>query len=409
MSKALQITLGILTAIGGMIDIGNLVANPQAGGRFGMSLAWVIVLAAIGIIVFAEMSGRIATVSHRPVFDLVRERLGPQVALVNLLASFGLTVLTLIAEIAGTGLILQLATGINYLYWIPVIAIMVWLVAWRMPFETMERVYGLMGLAMLVVMFTVFKLHPDWHGLTHEALHPRVPTNESYATFFYFAIAQLGSVMTPYQVFFFSSGAVEEKWSTSDLVVERGNIYVGFPLGTLIALSLMAGGAIVFESRGVQVQHLSQTALPTVLAFGRVGLALLILGMFAAVFGAALETALSSGYAVAQYLGWQWGKMVKPDDAPRFHLVVLLTIIVAAAAGLTTVDPIKVTELVVVLSAAALPLTFYPVLVVANDPEYMGEHANSPLMNAFAYPFLVLLVIVSLATVPLMYITKLGG
>jgi Mn2+/Fe2+ NRAMP family transporter len=266
-----------------------------------------------------------------------------------------------------------------------------------------------MGLAMLVVVVAVFKLHPDWHGLAHQAIHPRVPQTESYATFFYFAIAQLGSVMTPYQVFFFSSGAVEEKWDTSDLVVERANIYIGFPIGTVIALALMACGAIAFEPRGIHVQHLSQTALPTVLALGRVGLALLILGMFAAVFGAALETALSSGYSIAQYLGWQWGKFVKPDEAPRFHLVVLLSIVVAAAAGLTTVDPIKVTEIVVVLSAAALPLTFYPVLVVANDSSYMGEHTNSPVLNAIGYTYLVLLVVVALATVPLMYITKLGG
>jgi hypothetical protein len=44
MRKLLEISLGILTAIGGMIDIGNLVANPQAGARFGMSLAWVVLV-----------------------------------------------------------------------------------------------------------------------------------------------------------------------------------------------------------------------------------------------------------------------------------------------------------------------------------------------------------------------------
>jgi len=49
LKKLLEVTLGILTAIGGMIDIGNLVANPKAGARFGMGLAWVIVLGAIGI------------------------------------------------------------------------------------------------------------------------------------------------------------------------------------------------------------------------------------------------------------------------------------------------------------------------------------------------------------------------
>ena len=42
-----------------------------------MNLAWVVVVGVVGIIVYAEMAGRVAAVSGRPVFDLVRERLGP--------------------------------------------------------------------------------------------------------------------------------------------------------------------------------------------------------------------------------------------------------------------------------------------------------------------------------------------
>ncbi len=40
---------------------------------------------------------------------------------------------------------------------------------------------------------------------------------------------------------------------------------------------------------------------------------------------------------------------------------------------LTTVDPVAVTEYSVVFSALALPLTYLPILVIANDPDYMGE------------------------------------
>ena len=77
MKKLLALTLGILTAVGGFVDIGDLVANSATGARFGLRLAWVVVVGVIGIMLFAEMSGRVAAISGRPVFDLVRERLGP--------------------------------------------------------------------------------------------------------------------------------------------------------------------------------------------------------------------------------------------------------------------------------------------------------------------------------------------
>ena len=48
-------------------------------------------------------------------------------------------------------------------------------------------------------------------------------------------------------------------------------------------------------------------------------------------------------------------------------------------------------------------------LVVANDPEYMGEKVNSRITNALGFVFLCLIVVVSLATLPLMVMTKAGG
>jgi len=215
--------------------------------------------------------------------------------------------------------------------------------------------------------------------------------------------------MTPYEVFFFSSGAVEEHWSTKDLSLEKANVFIGFPLGGLLSLALMLGAALVLAPQQISVDSLAQVALPTATVVGRLGLAVLILGIFAATFGAALETALSAGYTVAQYLGWQWGKFVKPRDAPRFHLVVLLSIFAGMLFGASGVDPIKVTEYSIVLSAAALPLTYFPILVIANDPDYMGDQINGRFGNALALVYLAIIMVVAVATIPLMIITKAGA
>jgi len=407
--KYLQVTLGILTAIGGFVDIGDLVANAATGARYRMGLAWAVVVGVFGIILYAEMAGRVATLTKRATFDLVRERLGPRMALANLGASLFVTFLTLVAEIAGIGLALELATSINYLLWLPVAAALVWIVFWRFKFENMERLFGLLGLALVVFAVAVWRAHPDWGNLFHGATHPTVPHGEGHATYFYYAIALFGAAMTPYEVFFFSSGAVEEKWDRSDLMVNRANVYIGFPLGAVLSLSIMAVTALVLAPRGIGVEHLSQVGLPVAVILGKVGLIVAILGFFAATFGAALETGLSVSYTVSQYFGWQWGKLTTPKEAPRFHAIVLLGIIMATAIGLTSVDPIKVTEYSIVFSAVALPLTYFPIFVVANDPNYMGDKVNSRFSNFIASIYLVLIVVVSLVAIPLMIITKAGA
>jgi hypothetical protein len=143
----------------------------------------------------------------------------------------------------------------------------------------------------------------------------------------------------------------------------------------------MAAAVPVLQPASIQVSHLNQVALPVASAFGKAGLAV----VFVSFFAATAECALSSGYSVAQYMGWSWGKRHPPGAAARFHLVCLVSVIAATAFTLTTVDPITVTIFAVVLGAAAVPLTYFPILIVANDARLMGERVNRRLCGATAF------------------------
>jgi manganese transport protein len=209
-------------------------------------------------------------------------------------------------------------------------------------------------------------------------------------------------------VIFFTSGGREEQWTTKSMGEMRLNALVGFPLGGLLSLALMAAAVPVLQPRGIQVGHLDQVALPVETALGKTGLALVAVSFFAAIFAASTEAALSTGYSVAQYFGWSWGKEQHPSQAARFHLVCLASLIAATAFILTTIDPITVTIVAVVLGAAAIPLTYFPVLIVANDTRYMGRWVNRPWTNAAGTLFLLIMVVVSVVTVPLMFLTKAG-
>ena len=105
---------GSLAAIGGFVDIGDLVFNTAAGATFGYQLMWVIPIGVLGIIVYSEMCGRVAAVSGKAVFDAVRERTGFTAGLLTLVASELVNLLTLAAELGGVAIALQLLSGLPY-------------------------------------------------------------------------------------------------------------------------------------------------------------------------------------------------------------------------------------------------------------------------------------------------------
>ncbi|MFT4226140.1 NRAMP family divalent metal transporter [Micropruina sp.] len=407
MKRLFAVALGVLTAIGGFLDIGDLVTNAVVGSRLGWSLAWVVVVGVVGICLFAQMAGRVAAVSGRATFELVRERMGPRLGLANLAASFLINLLTLTAEVGGIALALQLASSVHYLLWVPVAAIAVWLVIWRVGFDVMENVTGLVGLLLVGFAVAFFLLGPDWAQLTDQLLQ-RAPHGESPATYWFYAVALFGAALTPYEVFFFSSGAVEEGWSSEDLAQSRLNVLVGFPLGGLLSLAIAGCAALTLLPLGVEVTTLSQVVLPVAEAGGRVLLIAIILGVVAATFGAALETTLSTGYTLAQFFGWSWGKFRAPAEAARFHVTMIICLLVGVAVLATGVDPVMVTEISVVFSAVALPLTYLPILIVANDADYMGDKVNPRLLNVAGQAYFVLILVASVAAIPLMIVTGVG-
>ncbi|MCU1443493.1 MAG: hypothetical protein JWQ59_1643 [Cryobacterium sp.] len=409
MKRIFGVALGILTAIGGFVDIGDLVTNAVVGSRFGLGLVWVVLVGVVGICLFAQMSGRVAAVSGRATFEIIRERLGPRAGLANLGASFFINLMTVTAEIGGIALALQLITSVDPMLWMPLAAFAVWVVIWRTKFSLLENVTGLLGLTLIVFAVALFLLDPNWGELAHQASQPSVPAGEEIRTYWFYAIALFGAAMTPYEVFFFSSGAIEEKWTVKDLGQSRLNVLVGFPLGGLLSVAIAGCAAVVLLPQAIDVTSLSQVVLPVAKAGGTVALAFVLIGILAATFGAALETTLSSGYTLAQFFGWSWGKFRSPAKAARFHLSMIICLLIGVAVLMTGVDPILITEYSVVFSAIALPLTYLPILIISNDPQYMGEHVNGRVTNGFALLYLVIILAAALAAIPLMIITGAGA
>jgi manganese transport protein len=406
MRGILQIALGILAAIGGFVDIGDIVFNVAAGATFGYQLLWAVVIGVVGIITYSEMCGRVAAVSERAVFDAVRERLGVGTGLVALVGAQLVSLLTLAAEVGGVALVLQLLSGLPYRLLLVLAAVGLVLVLWWMPFEWIERVFGYGGLALLVFAVAAIKLQPDWGRVAHGF----VPSTGSgdLVVYGYFVVGLIGAAMVPYEVYFYSSGGVEERWTPKDLGVNRANAIVGYSLGGLLSFALMISAGALFLPAGVSPEFLGSVALAAEAPLGTIGLILALVGILFAVSGAAIDTVFAGAYNIAQFLGWEWGKYRKPSGAPRFTIAWFVMLVLGFLIVVTGVDPILVTEYSVIFSVVALPATYLPILLVANDRAYMGRHANGRFANTFGIAYLVLIGVIAVAAIPLMIASNMG-
>lgn len=407
MRKILAVALGILSAIGGFVDIGDLVFNTEAGATFGYQLLWAVVVGVVGIVVYSEMCGRVSAVAKRPVFDLVRERVGFGMGLATLIASEIVNLMTCAAEIGGIALCLQLLSALPYRLLIPVAVLALLLAGWVLPFEWIERLFGYLGLCLLVFAVAAIKLHPDWGQVAHGFV-PGSHDGGSTLVYLYFVVGLLGAAMTPYEVYFYSSGAVEDGWGPEDLGLNRVTAMIGYGLGGFLSFALMIVAATLFLPQGISPELLGTPALGAAHALGLAGLLLALVGILFAIGGAAIETAFAGAYNLAQFFGWRWGKRKRPAGAPRFTLAWVVIFVLAIAVVMTGIDPIKLTEYSVIFSVVALPLTYLPILLVANDRAYMGSHRNGRLANTLGMLYLFVILAISLAAIPLMLLTN-GG
>ena len=196
----LELTLGIMTAVGGFVDISELVFAAKAGSTFGFALIWVFAFATVGIITFSEMSGRVAAIAKQPVFS----RLGLGLGLVTLAASVISNLITCSAEVGGMALILNYLTGAPYRLLAVAVTAFLGLSIWVLPFKWIERVYGLLGLFMIIFACATVAIHPPWDKMAG-GLVPQIPaglSTKELLTFAYFTVAIISAVMFPYEVYF---------------------------------------------------------------------------------------------------------------------------------------------------------------------------------------------------------------
>jgi Mn2+/Fe2+ NRAMP family transporter len=399
-SKLLEISLGVVTSVGGFLEIGSIATAAQGGAAFGFQLVWAIALGTICITFLVEMSGRFAAVSRHTLSDGIRERFGFNFFLWPLLATLLVNILVLAAEIGGASVALEFATGVSFQWWALPVAFVVWLLLWRGTFGFIEKGVSMLGLITLCFVVAAIVLKPDWTAVATGAV-PTWPDHNG-TNYWFTAVSILGASISPYLFLFYSSGAIEDKWDESYLSVNRAIAALGMGFGGTIAVAVLVVAAMTLPSKGItHIDDYHQLPLMLVAVFGWWGFWLFAASLFIACVGASLEISLQQAYLVAQGFGWNWGENLKPRDDPGFSAAYTVTVFVSALPMALGMDPLKLTNFSMALTAASLPLTIAPMLFLMNDERYVKNKRNGWIGNTAVIFVIALGFVLAVVSIPL--------
>ena len=397
MKSFLHVALGILTSVGGFLEIGFIVTAMQGGAEFGFHLLWVVGLGTLCAMSLTEMAGRFSAVSQRTLGDALRERFGFGVfALV--LMGVGLTsLLVLGAEVTGLAIAMELATGLPFRLWSVPMGLLVWLILWKGKFGLIE--YGVAGLGLVTLSFLVaaFRLQPPVSELA-AGLVPTVSAQLD-ARYWFIAVSILGATITPYLFYFYSSGAIEDGWTIPQLPGNRVVASIGMLFGGVLSAAVLVVAGMVL--RDVPVDDYTVTPLVLARVFGTTGFWLFLFSLWIGCLGAALEITLSLAYLLAQGFNWKWGEDLRPREASRFVLAYTALVLIGFAFAAAGVDALALTNVAMALSSAVLPLALAPLLLLMNDRRYLGRHCNGWLANGFAVLIVGLSLALAVVSIPL--------
>ena len=234
---------------------------------------------------------------------------------------------------------------------------------------------------------------------------PSLPS-DNRARSWYLAVSILGASISPYLYLFYSAGALEDGWTMEHLGVNRVTAGLGNVFGGGLAVAALIAAALVLAPREIKVDRYEQIAMVLASPLGRAGFVLFLATLCITCFGSTLEIVLALAYLLAQGFGWSWSENLKPEKDARFATVYTVLILLAAVPIAIGANPLTLTNVSMVATAASLPVTVIPLLALMNDGDILMKHVNGWASNVALVVIALLSVALLVAALPLQL---LGG
>lgn len=385
---------GIITGAAGD-DAGGIATYASIGAQYGYSLLWVMGPITLALIVVQVQVARMGVVTGKGFAELIREQFGVRwtaFAMLILLVANGTVT---IAEFAGIAAATDIFNARLVGPAVIVSAFLVWLIVVRGSYTLAEKVFIALSLALLTYVGAAILARPDWGEVAVSLVTPSMQLDSGYLTTF---VALVGTTITPYMLFYLQSSLSDKGVRLEDYAAERTDVILGSLLTTVVALFIIVCTAATLHQESILINTADDAARALEPLAGPYARIMFGVGLFGASMLAASVLPLSTAYAVCGAFGWERGVSRSWSEAPIFNG--LYTALIALAAAFVLIPGLPLIQVIVAtqfLNGLLLPIVLLFVLRLVNNPDIMGEHTNSPLMNVLSYATTGVLVVLTLA------------
>jgi Mn2+/Fe2+ NRAMP family transporter len=388
-------------------DSGGILTYSQAGAQYGYTLLWTMLPITIALIVVQEMCARMGAVTGKGLSDLIREEYGLRITFLMmvgiLITNFG----NVVGEFVGIAGSMELF-GISRYYSVPVCAVIVWLIAVKGHYKSVEKVFLAASFFYVTYIFAGVLAKPAWIEALKVTLKPPGLGMFKQGPYVYMVIGVVGTTIAPWMQFYLQSSIVEKGVTRRQYNASRLDVIVGCIFTDVVAwFIIVACAATLYLHGNRDIRDAADAAQSLRPLAGDWAYILFALGLFNASLFAASILPLSTAYTVCEGLGFESGVERKFSEAPAFYW--LYTVLIAAGGAVILIPGLPYIKIAVfsqVVNGAVLPFVLIFMLLLINKKELMGEYINKPAFNIIAWATTVIMI---LLTALLLYGQLRGG
>lgn len=410
-------TLILLAALGpGIItmvadnDAGGISTYAQTGAKTGFSLLWAFIILVPMAYYVQEMTVRLGAVTKRGHAEAIFDGFGKFWGWFSIFDLAVINWLTLVTEYIGMTQAMRIFGIPEWVTFLGVTALLTVIVItgryWT--FEKITLFFCLFNLVYIPAAIWAMKTGNVAEGWTAVAKGFWPNTNTTLATLplITLIMANIGTTITPWQIFFQQSAVVDKGMGIRDIKYGKIDTFVGsFMTCAVAAFIIIAtagvfyyhpGGQIIVESAAQTAEKMTEV-MPAGTNWGHWAKVLFAIGLFDAGLLGALCISLSTSWAMGEVFGWAHSLNKSVREAPWFYVAYVVMLLAAGIVSvIVSVDVQNViTIFVQVVAVTLLPAALVFLILLLNDKPLMGEYTNTRWQNLANWSIVVFVITVS--------------